>query len=195
MLRSILFFFLVGSLGRSWSWGAALQTKREKFEIPSGATLEAQILVWPSGAGKVSPKNKSPAILVFGGFQNAAKVLDLLTPHLAKLGITDVVLASFDYPFDPPRKFEFPGSLKLAPQAKQMIHQTVDGIDALRVHLINKWNVDPHRITLIGASLGAPFTALAAQPGLFPGLVFVHGFGEIQKTAQFQLEQSWRRGS
>ncbi len=197
MRRSSFIVFLI-TLGVCLSFSsradASLQSKTQTLHIPSGAALEAQIQVWSAeieDSKKQSPQPKPAAILVFGGFQNAAKVLDLLTPHLEGIGVSDVVLASFDYPFEPPRKFEFPASLRFAAQAKLMIHQTVEGIVELRRHLIEKWNVDPHRITLIGASLGAPFAALAAQPGLFPGLVFVHGFGEIQKTAQFQLEQSW----
>ncbi len=128
-----------------------------------------------------------PVLLVFGGFQNAARVLELVAPD------RPVVLASFDYPFDPPRKFAFPGSLRFAPDVKRMISDTASGIDELILKLKDRDYVDPTQLTIVGASLGAPFAVSAAARNVeFSNLVVVHGFGDIPATAKHQLVRSWR---
>ncbi|MCI0749606.1 MAG: hypothetical protein L0Y32_03525, partial [Nevskiales bacterium] len=64
--------------------------------------------------------------------------------------------ATFDYPFDAPRKFIFPDSLKLAPELRDAIHGTLDGIGKLHDALKQRPDIDPARITVAGASAGAP---------------------------------------
>jgi dienelactone hydrolase len=113
--------------------------------------------------------------MLFGGFQGAARVLDLIDG--AKLP-PSVLLASFDYPFKPPRRFSFPGSLQYAPDVKRMMSETVEGIVWLARELARRPDVDPNRITVIGASLGAPFVIeAAAREPLIRGVALIHGSG------------------
>ena len=171
----ILLFFFAANVGAS--------EERISIALPDGRTLPAQLRV-PAGS-KRTPL--LPAVLLFGGFQNAARVLDLVKPD------RPVVLASFDYPFTPPRRFVFPETLKYAPQAKQMIHDTVNGIGALAEFVSRHPAVDPEQIIVIGASLGAPFAlAAAAESSVVRGIVLIHGFGAIPKTIAHQFERAWR---
>lgn len=154
-----------------------------RFSTSFGREIVAKV---KTPVGSCSEK-KFPALLIFGGFQQAAQVLDLVDSPVP------IVLASFDYPFDPPRKFSLPESLKYAPQVKAMIRDTVDGIKILRSRLAQMQCVDESKITVVGASLGAPFAiAAVAQDPDFSALVVVHGFGKIRMTAMHQMLRSWK---
>jgi fermentation-respiration switch protein FrsA (DUF1100 family) len=151
--------------------------------LEANATRPVRILPAP-GCGLDG--KRCPALMVFGGFQEAARVLELVKTRAS------VVLASFDYPFEPPRKFEFPASLRHAPAVKRMVAETVDGIRRLAASLAARPDVDPRRIVVVGASLGAPFAALAAagEPGI-AGVALVEGFGDVPGTAMHQLLRRW----
>lgn len=153
--------------------------ERSTLTLPSGRKLEARILV-PSG--KAREGGRFASVMVFGGFQEAGKVLELVdTPE-------PVVLASFDYPFDGSRSFRFPQSLTLIPEAKRTIHETVEGIGLLAQLLSRREDVDPQRITVLGASLGAPFAVLAAErSSSIQGLAVVHGFGDVPLMLRGEL--------
>lgn len=127
-----------------------------------------------------------PAILLFGGFREAAQVLDKVrTP-------VPVAWASFDYPFTPPRRFRFPASLSHAPELRQAIADSFDGVVALHAALAARGDIDPARITVVGASAGAPFALVGAQRGAIPGLVLVQGFARPREVVQHLLERRWR---
>lgn len=181
-----------GSASTDLNW----RTELLEWENRLGQKITAQIRVpvvraigrSPGAMARRQPTPRYPALLVFGGFQEAAKVLTLLSPDFP------IILASFDYPFSPPRKFEFPGSLRFGPEVKAMGVGTLEGIRHLRAKLSERPDVDPAKITVVGASLGAPFAvAAAAQDPALKGLVIVHGFGDLSKTAMHQLGRSWER--
>lgn len=122
-----------------------------------------------------------PVVLLFGGFRGAATVLDAVPAGLP------LIAASFDYPFDPPRTFRFPHSLRDVPALGRGIDQTFEGIAVLVAHLRSRADVDPQRITIVGASLGAPFAVISAAELELPGLVVVHGFGEVRRVIAHQF--------
>lgn len=178
----IIIGFLVGGPSAFGADPVFFQKESVLVEVAPGKDLSATLKIPKTAGGK-----KLPALLIFGGFQEAARVLELVHPK------QPVVLASFDYPFSPPRKFEFPGSLKFLPEAKKMIHETLTGISRLREILVQRPEVDPQRIVLVGASLGAPFAVIGASrdPG-FAGVAIIHGFGQVPKTASHQLIKKWK---
>ncbi len=140
--------------------------------LDDGRKIEANLRL------PLNAQEKLPALMLFGGFRNAATVLDRVRTE------RPLVWASFDYPFEAPRKFEFPGSLKLAPQMRAAIHGTLEGVGKLYLELKAHPQIDPARITVVGASAGAPFaTAGAAQHGI-PGVILVQGFGDAQRVVQ-----------
>jgi dienelactone hydrolase len=157
------------------------------FRLKSGRLIRATVRV-PKAVprqNRPGPAGKLPAILLFGGFQEAAHVLNLV--HTKE----PAILASFDYPFDPPRKFIFPESLKYAPALKATMHETSEGIETLYALLRKRPDVDPDRMSIVGASVGAPFAVIAAEQARIPGLVIVHGFGKIRLTAEHQFVRKW----
>lgn len=133
-------------------------------------------------------ESRLPAFLVLGGFQDAARVLDLIQPS------QPVVLASFDYPFEGERVFHFPQSLWLLPRVRETVHGTLAAIPLVARWLAKHPRVDPERITLIGASVGAPFVLSAApETEDARGIVLIHGFGKVPDTVARQFENSLRR--
>jgi hypothetical protein len=190
LLPSVLLLVLLGVAPASRQASAAkpepLSSARiETLSIPlsSGRTLQAQ-LRFPAGFRASRPL---PAIVVLGGFQNAARVLDEVT----ELGLgRQAILASFDYPFSSPRRFRFPESLALYGEARRMLHDTREGIGVLARKLSQDPRVQPGVVAL-GASLGAPLVAMEApQSSVIREVVLIHGFGKIQRTLESQLRRS-----
>jgi dienelactone hydrolase len=152
-----------------------------ELQLSDGSALRAELRL-PTGPGP------HPAVLVFGGFENAARVLDLVHPS------RPVALASFDYPFEPPRKFEFPASLRHAPDLKRAIHRSIEGVGALARALAARSDIDRAKITVLGASFGAPVAVIAAarEPAI-SGLAVVHGFARLRETARHRATPSLGR--
>lgn len=171
-------YYVLESRARAMKFGR----ERVEVSLPSG-TLIAATVMKPDKA----EARRLPLILVFGGFENAAKVLDLLNPSFP------AVIASFDYPFTPPRTFEFPSSLKFAPQAKAAVKDTLVAIREVHARLLQRPDVDPMKTSIIGASFGSPFAvAAAASNPKIQGVILVHAFGDVQGTAMHRLLQKWK---
>ncbi len=150
--------------------------------LSDGSTIQARL----REVGLMPPR-RVPAVLVFGGFENAAGVLDLVHPG------TPTILASFDYPFEADRRWELPGVLRLAPEIKAMVHRTREGIRLLVRALAQDPRVDPRRIYVIGASFGSPFAVTAAaDEEAVAGIAIIHGFGDIPLAARARLTQLWQ---
>jgi dienelactone hydrolase len=149
--------------------------------LASGRALGVEIRRPPDVHGAL------PAVMLFGGFRGAATVLDAVPKDLP------IAAASFDYPFDPPRDFEFPGTLRDIPAMARGIDETFEGIRRLSAHLRARDDIDDARITIVGASLGAPFATISAARLELPGLVIVHGFGGIRHVIGHQLAQAAQR--
>lgn len=184
MFRYVFYLLLlVSPLPAFSAQGFTKQTLQ--ITMPSGNPLNANLLIPRTGSSKGNTA-RYPVLMIFGGFEQAGAVLDLLNPKVP------VIIASFDYPFQPPRKFEFPESLKFAPEAKRAIHETIDGIGQLARELRKRPDVDADRVTLIGASFGAPFAlAAAAQDSQIAGLVLVHGFADVPGTIGEIVKKKW----
>lgn len=154
---------------------AQARTDTVALTLDSGRIVEARVRV-PAACAL-----SCPAVMLFGGFRGAARVLDAV-PAEAPL-----IAASFDYPFDPPRKFRFPQSFGDLPAVKDGIDDSFEGIERLTAHLRTRPEVDASRVTIIGASLGTPFAVTAAADHGIPGLVLIHGFGELRRVIAHQF--------
>lgn len=143
---------------------------------------------WPAHEGKPRARSsRLPALLLFGGFEEAARVLELVHPG------RPIVIASFDYPYQAPRKFRFPHTFGDVPKMRSAVRDTLEAIPAFRRALAQDPRIDPERMGIIGASFGAPFAlrAAAEDPG-FRAVAIVHGFGDIAGTIEHRLFQAWK---
>lgn len=154
---------------------AQQQVERVAFELASGRMITAEIRRPQASTGPL------PAVMLFGGFRGAATVLDAVPADLPLAAV------SFDYPFDPPRRFRFPQSLADLPAMDRGIEDTFEGIRHLVAHLRARPDIDAQRLTIVGASLGAPFAVVSAAELDLPGLVVVHGFGDLRRVIAQQF--------
>jgi dienelactone hydrolase len=162
MLRRLL---LVAAL--AWPGTGAAADEKLPLTLDDGRVVEATIRIPDNAQGQL------PALMLFGGFRRAAKVLDRVQTD------RPVIWATFDYPFEPRRKFTFPGSLADAPEARAAIHGSFDGVTKLYRALAQHPRVDPARITVVGASAGAPFATVGAAREPIPGVILVQGNADV----------------
>lgn len=154
--------------------GIALATAPEALDLTldDGRVLSVALRV-PAGA-----RGPLPVLMVCGGLRRGTKVMDLIRPD------RPMILASFDYPYLPPRTFRFPGSLTHAPKLRRAIHGSVESVEKLYATLRQRPDVDPARITVMGAGDGAPFALVGAARAGIPGVVLVHGFADVSAVVQ-----------
>ena len=160
---------------------AVAADERITLTLDDGRTLEATVRIPDAGPERM------PALMLFGGFRGAARVLEKVQHP------RPIVWASFDYPFEPPRKFTFPGSLRHAPEARAAIHGSFEGIGKLYRALAAHPRVDPARITVAGASAGAPFATVGAARDPIPGVLLVQGNGDVPVVIQNLIARKWRK--
>jgi dienelactone hydrolase len=167
----------------AWAGSQSYVSEKIPIRLSNQRSLQAELRI-PILKIKTKPL---PVFLVFGGFESAGQVLDLLAPEFP------VALASFDYPFEGSREMRFPDSLRALPQAKHLFPDTVQGIRELAASLKGRTEIDPRKIIVVGASFGSPFVlAAAADNPDIAGVVIVHGFGNIPETAENVLMKNWR---
>lgn len=129
-----------------------------------------------------------PALIVLGGVETGAGVLDLLEPEEA------VLLATFEYPYAGPRKFKFPRTLIDAHAIKKAAGRTPAFVSALARALRARPGVDPAKVCVVGASFGAPFVLRAAadDPDI-KCIVIVEGFADVKGTAAARMRRLWKK--
>lgn len=127
-----------------------------------------------------------PAIILLGGFQRGGGAIDLVKTELP------VIWVGMDYPYDPPRKFIFPGSLRFLPDFSTAVDETLEALNKLVATLRARPDVDAERITIIGASAGAPFATIAAAQAQIPGVIIVQGFGDLPGVIAQQFTLRWQ---
>ncbi len=153
---------------------------REEIRLAGGA---GQILICrverPAGIG-----GRLPGLLVLGGIQAGRRALDHLpSPDLA------LVRLSFDYPYVPPTRFPGPvGFFRALPRAARGAEASVSGLLLALEYLRTRPDVDPRRITVAGASLGAFAAVIAgsADPG-FAGVAVLYGGGDVRRVVAENL--------
>jgi len=172
---------LAAALAALCAGAAAAREERIELTLDDGRKLEAHLRIPEGAAGRM------PALMLFGGFRNAASVLDRVYAG------RPVAWATFDYPFEPPRKFTFPKSLRDAPAARAAIHGSFEGIGKLYEALVRHPAIDPARITVVGASAGAPFATVGAARSPIPGVILVQGMGDVTAVIENLIFRKYRK--
>jgi len=168
----------------AYAEGKYFKTRTEilQIEMEGEPAIQATLRV-PVGC---SSKVKFPVVILFGGFQEAAQVLDFVHPK------KPMILASFDYPYKGPRKFRFPETLMEGGKLKKFIKNTQTAISRLIPVLKKRRDIDPNKIAIVGASFGAPFAIRAASTHEeLAALIIVHGFGDVEGVIRYRLDRRW----
>jgi len=174
---------LAGDLARVERLGLA--------STPSGLVREEVRLVNRTGLAltcrverPAEAAGRLPGLVLLGGIQAGRRALDHVAPPDLPL-----VRLSFDYPYVPPVRFPGPvGFLRALPRAERGAEATVGGLLLALDYLRSRPDVDPRRITVAGASLGAAAAVLAgsADPG-FAGVAVLYGGGELRRIVAANL--------
>lgn len=122
-----------------------------------------------------------PAIVLFGGFQGAARILDYIQTDRA------VIRASFRYPWTAPEDVSLLAVPEILRGFGQAVRNTFEGINKLVALLRARPDVDPQRIVIVGASAGAPFATIGGQREDVPAVIIVQGFGELADVIAHQF--------
>jgi dienelactone hydrolase len=163
----------------------------DRSTTPSGVLREEIRLVGGDGlvltarverpAGTEGPL---PGLVLLGGIQAGRRVLDHVSPPDLPM-----VRVSFDYPYVPPARFPGPLSFfRALPRAERGAEATVGGLLLALDYLRTRPDVNPRRITVAGASLGAAAAVIAGsvEPG-FAGVAVLYGGGDLRGVVAANL--------
>ena len=177
------------------SWSVAAATVCLSVLSPALAATPADGLTITLDSGRevaarlrrdAPSKQPQPALILLGGFQRGGGAIDLVKTELP------VIWVGMDYPYDPPRKFIFPGSLRFLPDFSTAVDETLEALRKLVATLRARPDVDAERIVIIGASAGAPFATIAAAQAQIPGVIIVQGFGDLPGVVAHQFVLRWQ---
>jgi hypothetical protein len=140
------------------------------FESSNGLRTRG-ILKTPAESGKLHP-----AFLILGGLRTGRRTLDYIS------GTKGIVMLALDYPYEGEKsglsKWEF---IRAAPRIRRAVLDTAPAAMMAVDYLLERDDVDPARIIVIGGSLGTFFVpAHAAIDGRTAAAVMIYGAGDIQ---------------
>ncbi|MBL6749756.1 MAG: hypothetical protein ISP90_04505 [Nevskia sp.] len=162
------------------SQDAAAGDERVNLRLGSGVQVQVRFLRASGGNGPL------PAIVVLGGLERGAAVLDLL-PRT-----DEAVLVGFDYPVAVPQALPWTELLPLARRLERGVRETVEILARLHALLLQRGDIDGSRLSLVGVSLGAPFAVIGAAGSGYRGVVVIDGFGDLPRTVRHQFQRRWR---
>lgn len=178
MRRIILIGFLFWASVAGADTGATVEHLR--LTTPSGAVRECRVTHPSTQAGLL------PAAVIMGNVEHGAGALDFLP------SVNDAVLASCDYPDQFPHQLIWSQLLEERRSVETGIEDMVTVLGRLREILAARKDVDATRLTLIGVSMGSPLALMAGARYDYPGVVLLHGFGDLPHVLQYQFERPWR---
>lgn len=172
---------LVCSAAATASDVAPTRAETITLELADGHRIHADLRV------PVSP-GPHPVVLLYGGFEGTNHILSVIRSQ------RPAILASFPYPYVRPGKVRWWQIKSVVDDFGVAVDRTFAGIEALTIALRQRPDVDPNRITIVGASAGAPFATISAQRLKLQGLVVVQGFGDMPGVFARLLHDAWRDG-
>ena len=162
--------------------GPATALESVSLTLSSGRPLTVWLRV-PEAAAQAP----MPAAVVLGGFETGGGVLDLVPlEHPA-------ILATFDYPYEAPRKLGLLSLFAELDRFRQGVDDTIEAVVRLHDLLAARADVDATRISVVGASAGAPFATIGGQAAGYAGVVIVQGYGQIGTVIGHQFALRWTR--
>lgn len=149
--------------------------------ILADGTKHSTLLSFPASA-----KTPLPVLIVLGGFDTGEKAISLLPDD------ERVVYATTDYPYKKPHERNFVKDLGQIPAIKKSVRRVDLAVDALIKKLLSDHRINPKKMTMVGASFGAPFTiTAAARNKALNGAVLIHSFGKVNRAIEQQLVNEW----
>ncbi len=121
-----------------------------------------------------------PAAILLGGYKTGRKAVDIP----AQTG--NLVLLSIEYPYSGPERPRGLDWVRYFGTMRRAILDTPAAVLLAAQYLYARRDVDPDRVTVIGVSLGVPFSvAAAATDKRIAGAALLHGGGDIATMAYY----------
>jgi predicted esterase len=148
--------------------------------------LENDLGVGVDGFLKVPAQGDGPypALLLLGGVRTGRKTIDYIR------NTSGVVLFALDYPYDGKNSrmsaLEFVGAI---PNIRRAVVRTVPAVMLAVDYLLERSDVDPDRIVLVGGSVGALFApAAAATDERIAAAAMLFGAGDLQSLMRTNIK-------
>ena len=205
VMFAVLPVFLLAAGALAWLYGDAHRSLDATFAARHGTLADATIagsavtdgqssqsLTLSSDSGlKVSlrlirpaeSRSRLPVLLVLGGHRTGSAAVELF----GKVGARAVV--ALDYPYSGPEKLHGTREvLRALPLVRQAIVDTPAAVALVIDWVVAQPWADTTHITVVGASLGVPFAALAAASDPRIGVaMLVHGAADNRAWLRMQL--------
>ncbi|HET6362892.1 MAG TPA: hypothetical protein VFH11_12670 [Gemmatimonadota bacterium] len=121
-----------------------------------------------------------PAAILLGGYKTGRKAVDIP----ARTG--NLVLLSIEYPYTGPERPRGLDWVRYFGTMRRAILDTPPAVLLAAQYLYTRRDVDPERVSVIGVSLGVPFSvAAAATDKRIAGVALLHGGGDIATMAYY----------
>ncbi|HYO46882.1 MAG TPA: hypothetical protein VEY33_09370 [Gemmatimonadota bacterium] len=141
----------------------------------TGFEVRARVRAEGTHAGE-----RHPAAILLGGYKTGRKTVDIP----AETG--NLVLLSIEYPYSGPERPRGLDWIRYFGSMRRAILDTPSAILLAAQYLYSRSDVDPERVSVIGVSLGVPFSvAAAATDKRIAGAALLHGGGDIATMAYY----------
>jgi fermentation-respiration switch protein FrsA (DUF1100 family) len=145
--------------------------------LVSDTGLEIRARVRADGAPS---GERHPAAILLGGYKTGRKAVDIPT----RTG--NLVLLSIEYPYAGPQRPQGLDWVRYFGTMRRAILDTPSAVLLAAQYLYSRRDVDPERVSVIGVSLGVPFSvAAAATDKRIAGVALLHGGGDIGTMAYY----------
>lgn len=162
----------------STGYGAAKDGKQlTEVTLVSDTGLEIRARVRADGAPS---GERYPAAILLGGYKTGRKAVDI------PVRTGNLVLLSIEYPYDGPERPRGLDWVRYFGTMRRAILDTPPALLLAAQYLYTRGDVDPERVSVIGVSLGVPFSiAAAATDKRIAGAALLHGGGDIATMAYY----------
>lgn len=131
-----------------------------------------------------SPPNKRPLVVILGGHKTGRDAVHLLGDTRG------VLVAALSYPFAGNHRAKGLEVVRQVPAIRQAVFDTPPAVLLALDHLLERPDVDPARVELVGVSFGAPFVAIAGALDQRVSRVWaVHGSGGVYTPLEHNLRR------
>lgn len=145
--------------------------------LVSDTGMEIRVRVRAEGAPS---GERYPAAILLGGYKTGRKAVDIPT------STGNLVLLSIEYPYSGPQRPRGLDWVRYFGTMRRAILDTPPAVLLAAQYLYTRGDVDADQVSVIGVSLGVPFSvAAAATDKRIAGAALLHGGGDIATMAYY----------
>ncbi len=124
-----------------------------------------------------------PVVLILGGHGTGARAVELVSLD------RPAVLCGINYPDIPEYRVRLLKVPSLLFSLDSLV--TVAAANAFTVidYILSRPEVDPHRLTVLGASFGVPFAAIAGLDSRVGGMALIYGGADMERIIEWNLRR------